>query len=206
MHTRRLVAFLLGVWLGGMLFVAYTSNANISTTKNLLDSGGSTTRQMIELAGRDRASLLLLHNTAQMNRFMITSWEYLQLLLGAAVVCTLPFAMRMKWGYVIPAALMLLIVLAQRVLLTPEMVGLGRTLDLAGGDAWTQDELWKERRSLYTLQMLYWSCEIAKALTGIGLTASLIIFRRRASQRPSGTRRRENGDSVDESNYSHVDG
>ena len=154
MHTRRLVAFILGVWLGGMLLVAYTINANSSTTQNVLQSGGEAVRRTIELSGRERSILLLRHNTAEMNRSMLQSWEWMQLLLGLAVLATLPFAVRLQWGYVIAAGLMLLLVLAQRTLLTPEMIGMGRLTDMAGGNAWTQDELWKERRSLYTLGRL----------------------------------------------------
>ena len=207
MHTRRLVAFLLGVWLGGMLLVAYTVNANDSTTKSVLENGGEAVRRNIEVSGKDRVTLVLHANTAEINRNLLQSWEWIQLLLGAGVVCTLPFAMRLKWGYLIAAALMLLIVLAQRVLLTPEMIGVGRLIDMAGGDAWTQDDLWKERRSLHTLTMLYWSCEGAKALIGIGLTVALLVFRRKTALKSRGGRRssRESGDRVDDSDYSHVD-
>ena len=218
MHTRRLVAFLLGVWLGGMIFVAYITSANFTTTRNILENGGETPRRMIELSGRERATPLLMHNTAEINRSIIEFWEWLELGLGVAVVCTLPFAMRMNYGYLIPAVLMLIIVAAQRILLTPEMVGVGRMLDMAGGDAWTQDELWRERRSLHTLEMLYWSCEGMKAVVAIGLTAVLLIFRRKAaggaapsSEGGGSVRRRrrssrEKSDAVDDADYSHVDG
>lgn len=213
MHTRRLVAFLLGVWLGGLLFAAYTVNANSSTTKKILDNPSEGPRRLVELSGKERVTTLLQYNTAEINRSLIESWEWLQLALATVVVTTLPFALRLKWGYLIAAIVMLLIVLADRILLTPQMVGVGRLLDMAGGDAWTQDELWKERSSLYTLQMLYWAGELVKGLVGVGLTAALLIFRGKATLRgarpASGSARRrrsEKMDSVDDANYSHVDG
>jgi len=179
MHTRRLVAFLLGVWLGGMLFVAYTTNVNVSTTKSILESAPEGPRRLIELAGPDRSSTLLLYNTAELNRMITGSWEWFQLLIGLGVVCALPFALRLKWIYLIAAGVMFLIALAQRTLLTPEMIGLGRMIDMAGGTFSTQDALWQERRSLHTLEELYLSAEIVKATIGLGLTAALLIFRKK---------------------------
>ena len=205
MHTRRLVAFLLGVWLGGMLLAAYTVNANDSTTKSVLENRSEAVRRNIEISGKDRVTLLLTANTAEINRGLLQSWEWMQLVVGIGVVCVLPFAMRPKWVYLIAAALMVLIVLAQRVLLTPELIGVGRLIDMAGGNAWTRDELWKERQSFHTLTMLYWSFEGAKALIGIGLTAALLIFRQKTALKSRGGRRRESADRVDDSDYSHVD-
>jgi hypothetical protein len=190
MHTRRLVAFLLGVWLGGMLFVAYSTNANFSTTKGILENAPEGPRLLIELSGSERTSTLLTYNTAEINRSMVESWEWLQLGLGLGIVCTLPFAMRLKWLYLIAAVIMFILAIAQRSLLTPEIIGLGRMLDMAGGTVWTQDDLWKQRRSLHTLQELYLSCELVKAVLGLGLTGTLLIFRRkttyknRAEQQP----------------------
>ena len=206
MRTRRLVAFLLGVWLGGMLFVAYTTNANTSTTKTILESPGEGPRRLIELSGRERAMTLLQYNTAEMNRSLIEFWEWVQVGLGLAVVCTLPFAMRLKWLYLIAAVLMFLIAISQRGLLTPQIIGLGRMLDMAGGTVWTQDELWKERRSLHTLQQLYLAGDIVMAAIGLGLTAALLIFRRKGAYKSRVERRSsEKVDRVDDSDYSHVD-
>ena len=205
MHTRRLVAFLLGVWLGGMLFVAYTSNATSSTTKNTLENAPGGPRQLIELSGRERAHTLLRYNSAEINRTIIESWEWLQLGIGLVVVCTLPFAMRLKWGYLVAAILMVLISFAQRSLLTPQITGLGRMLDMAGGTVWTQDALWKERSSLRTLQQLYWYGDVVKALIGLGLTSALLIFRGKSAIKARSGRRLEKVDAIDDANYSHVD-
>ncbi|HEY3742522.1 MAG TPA: hypothetical protein VGL53_21885 [Bryobacteraceae bacterium] len=190
MHTRRLVAFLLGVWLGGMLFVAYTTSANMSTTKTILESSPEAPRRLIELSGSQRVATILNYNTAEINRSLTESWEWLQLLIGFGVVCALPFAMRLKWIYLIAAVVMFLIAIAQRALLTPEIIGVGRLLDMAGGTVWTQDELWKERRSLHTLQQLYFSGEVVKAMIGLGLTGALLIFRRKTVYKSRAEQRR----------------
>ena len=208
MHTRRLVAFLLGVWIGGILFVAYTINANFSTTRSILENPREGPRLLIDLAGRERAATLLQYNTAEANRTMVESWEWFQLALGLGLVGTLPFAMRLKWAYLIAAVIMLLIATADRVLLTPDMVGVGRLIDMAGGDAWTQDSLWKQRRSLRTLQQLYWAGEIVKGLVGLGLTAALLTFRGKSTLKSVRSIRRrglEKVDAIDDSDYSHVD-
>src|SRR4051794_23646238 len=142
MHTRRLVAFILGVWLGGMLLVAYTTSSNSSTTKTILESAPEGPRRLLELTGPERASTLLIYNTAEINRSITESWEWIQLAMGLALVSTLPFALRLKWLYLVGGVVMFAIVIAQRSLITPEMIGLGRMLDMAGGTVWTQDELW----------------------------------------------------------------
>jgi len=206
MHTRRFVAFLLGVWLGGMLFVAYTTSANSSTTKSILENAPEGPRRLIELSGLERSATLLNYNTAELNRTLIESWEWLQLAIGLGVVCTLPFAMRLKWTYLIAAVVMFIIAIAQRSLLTPQMIGLGRMLDMAGGTVWTQDELWKERRNLHTLEQLYFSGDIVKAMIGLGLTGALLIFRRKTSLKSRAAGRSSDKiDTVDDADYSHVD-
>lgn len=205
MHTRRLVAFLLGVWLGGMLLVAYITNSNISTTRNMLENPAEGPRRMIELSGRERVLTLLNHNTSEINRSIVEFWEWVQIAVGVGIVCTLPFAMRLKWAYLIAAVLMFLTVIAQRIFLTPEMIGVGRIIDMAGGTVWTQDELWKERQSLHMLQQLYWAGEVGKVMIGIGLTAALLIFRKKDSYKSRSSTRSGKVDAVDDPNYSHVD-
>jgi hypothetical protein len=208
MHTRRLVAFLLGVWLGGILFVAYITNANTSTTRNILENPPEGPRRLMEISGIERVNTLLNYNTAEVNRELTESWEWFQLAIGLALVLTLPFAMRLKWLYLVAAVLMFLISIGQRFLLTPQMTGLGRILDMAGGTLWTQDEWWKVRRSVRTLQELYTACEIVKVLIGTGLTLALLIFRRKAAFKSRAERRTSSSekiDTVDDSDYSHVD-
>jgi hypothetical protein len=204
MHTRRLVAFILGVWLGGMLFIAYTTSSNSSITTGILDNPPEGQRALIELSGKDRVTTLLRFNTAELNRALIESWEFVQLGLGLAVVCALPFALRLKWLHLMAAGAMFAIVIAQRTLLTPEMIGLGRMLDLAGGTAATQDALWRERHSLHTLQQLYIALDVAKVILGFGLTAALLIFRQKISFKRG--KRLEKLDLVDDSDYGHIDG
>ena len=206
MHTRRFVAFLLGVWLVGMVLVAYISHGNLSTTQGIVESGGEAARRHLEMSGRENSIPLLRHNTAEINRSMVQSWEWMQLGLGLVVLCTLPFAMRLQWSHLIAAALMLLIVIAQRALLTPEMIGVGRLLDFVSPGA--QEQLAKQRNTLSTLQMLYSALEIVKGSIGLGLTVVLLVFKQKSSLRArGGTRvRRENSDTIDDADYSHVDG
>ena len=206
MHTRRLVAFLLGAWLGGILFVTYTAYANSYTTKGIIEHPTEAPRRLTELSGSDRVASLLRYQTAELNRSMIESWEWMQLALGLAVIITLPFAMRLKWAYVLAAIVMFGIVLAQRTLLTPEMIGVGRLLDMAGGNAWTQDDLWKERQSMHTLEQLYISLDAVKVLFGLSLTGALLIFRQKTSGKRTTDRRLEKVNAVDDSDYSHING
>lgn len=202
MHTRRLVAFLLGVWLGGMLLVTWTTRLNNATVKTLLDSQAETPRRFVELSGRDRAAVLLRFNAAEANRSLIQFWELVQVGLGLAVLATLPFAMRLKWLYLIAAGFMFLIVIGQRTFLTPEMIGIGRLIDSVVP---AKDALAKQRSTFATLRQLYIAGEIFKAAIGIGLTGALLVFRQKGLFRSRAERRSEKADRVDDSNYSHVD-
>jgi hypothetical protein len=188
------------------LLVAYTTNANSSTTKSILENAREGPRQMIELSGRERAATLLTYNTAEMNRSLVESWEWLQIAIGLALVCTLPFALRLKWLYLLAAIIMFVIVIAQRSLVTPQIIGLGRMIDMAGGTVWTQDDLWKERRNLHTLQQLYLAGDLAKIFIGLGLTGALLIFRKKSALKTRTDRRNSDKiDAVNDSDYSHVD-
>lgn len=199
MHTRRLVTFLLGIWIFGTLFVAYISNASLNITRAINENPNEAASSLIEPAGSDRVNTLTRYTTAEIQRAMVESWEWVQVGIGLAIVCTMPFALRMKWLYFTGAVIMWLIVICQRWLLTPEMLGIGRMLDFAGGNLWTQDALWKERRTLRLLDNLYLALDGTKLLLALTITGGLIIFRRKAAYK-----KLERVDSVDHTDHSHV--
>lgn len=59
MHSRRLSCFLLGLWLGGSLFMAWLDTGSLRSVDRLLEQPHPAVALQIETLGRDNARPLL---------------------------------------------------------------------------------------------------------------------------------------------------
>jgi hypothetical protein len=88
------------------------------------------------------------------------------------------------------------IVVAQRFLMTPDIVGIGRSIDFVPADA--RGSAGKKFEVLHTA---YVGAELAKWLLGLGLATILIAGRRKGSREDV----REQLDLINKANYRHID-
>jgi len=184
------------MWLAGGFLVAWIESQSVGSARRLFEEDAAVII-MLKTIGPTAGRALLLHQVSEQNRELAVRWEYAQLLLGLFFFAFLLLGTREGKGPLALALFMLLLVIGQRFLLTPEAVTLGRSLDFAVKSGAAGD-----RTRLTLVQSVYLAVEIVKWAAGILLAVLLIFHKHRRSM--SGYTRQEIN-KVNESNHGHVD-
>ncbi|MBZ5626400.1 MAG: hypothetical protein LAQ69_48125 [Acidobacteriia bacterium] len=185
---------MLGIWLAGGAFMQWISTENIRAVDRLLDHPNPAAILQFRTLGSQGTRLLLDYQAAEQNRFYFESWEVVQMILGSFFFFYLLFGTREDKFSLLMALLMLMAVVAQRFLLTPEISSLGRVLDFAPADVYASG-----KRKLMIVKSAYDAVELTKLGIGVLLGAWLIMGRRRRS----GDVRQEL-DLINKANYRHI--
>lgn len=198
MHSRRFACFLLGLWLGGALLVAWVASQNFRTGDRLLTTDDPEAMLRLKAVG-DAAEgrALIRHAASEENRDLLETWEYAQLFLGLFFFAFLLLGTGEGKISLAMALLMVLIVVIQRFALTPYITGLGRTLDFArnGGPH-------GEQARFSVLHGIYIGLELAK-WAAAALLASILVLQR--SRRSGSGHTRKQVNVVDKANHGHID-
>jgi hypothetical protein len=194
MSTRRLLAFLLGVWLGGSLFVFVAAREGAHSPDQVLGSPSLAVAKIAESIGHETVRMLLLHQASELTRHYLDLWGMAQLIVGLAVFAILLFATREgKWLISVSLAMLLLAAL-MRFLLTPDLVNYGRQLDFAVAAARAA-----EQARFTAVQRAYSFAELVKC--GLGLILLGMLLRRGERKRRSVRKLH----AVDDPDDGHVD-
>ena len=176
-----------------MLWVAAVSFGSVD---RLMAQPHPVATAQFKALGRSDARLLLRYQVAEQNRWYFQTWETAQIVIGALFFFFLLFATRENQFALLLVLLMIAGVLAQRFLLTPGMIALGRMTDFATANAFPG-----ERTQFWVLHSWYWGVELGKWALGLALAARLIAHRGGRSGNA-----RQQVDMVDKANYRHVNG
>lgn len=169
-RSRRLACFLLGLWVGAGLWTAWTAIESVHSVDRLLARSDPVARLEIKELGPARARLLLEYEAAEMTRSHVETWEMVQILLGGFFFFFLLFGTNANKFALLLALLMLVAVLCERLLLTPELVALGRSIDFAPAAA--------DRGRFSALRVVYLAIELFKWALGIVLAVWLVSHHR----------------------------
>ena len=164
-QARRVIIFLLGIWVGGSIMADFAAYRNFDNVDEFLQSPGSVNASVqLNTLGRDHARTLVRRYVGEDNADLLFNWERI----SAAAGMTLFFLMlfgdtpnRVNMGSVI---LMLGIVIGQHFM-TPQIADLGRQMD----DLPRENSL---RSTFGILHGTYSSLEIVKVLLGL-----LVVYR-----------------------------
>jgi hypothetical protein len=172
-HFRRFACFLLGIWLGGGLFMDMVVTQNFRSVDRLLAKPAPPAAQLLEKLGPGAARVLLRHQVSEQNRWYFETWGLIETAIGAALLMILLFGSTEKNFSLLLALLMLLIAILQRFALTPQMVVLGRVIDWIpiGQPSPERGRFWMLHNAYVWLELLNWAL-------GLFLTAKL-LFRTR---------------------------
>jgi hypothetical protein len=194
MHARRVACFVLGMWLGGGLLVAWLATANLKTADQLIDRASPTARLELKALGA-APQALLRYQASEENRANRRLWETAQLILGSVFFGLMLFGSRESKFLLGGILLLILLVALERFLVTPAVTAHWRLLDFAPGAAPG------ERSRYLVLETGYMAIEGAKWLLTVVL-AGRIVFSRKGSGRSRDSRRQF--DQVNKSDYSHI--
>ena len=172
MHFRRLACLLLGGWLAGGFFMATVATQNFRSVDRLLAKPALPARLQVEKLGHDAARTLLRYQVSEQNRFYFETWGIVEIAAGFALLMVLLLGSTESNLTLLLALLMLVIALLQRLVITPQIVILGRLIDFV-----PVAELSPERSRFWMLHGAYSGMEVVK--WGLGLVlASRLLFRR----------------------------
>lgn len=196
MHSRRFLAFFVGVWLSGLLVVTFTTSASFRAVNGVLANPPHEASQWVDILGKDRTQTLLLHNAAEVNRSLLESWGNADLVLCVFIFIT---AVMIKSGkpMMIASALLLLLGLASVFLITPQVVAVGRLLDFR-----PDLPVPPERAQFASLNGMFNGLSFIRMLTA-GAMVGLLVHRS-SKPRSRRTGRVEEIDPIDHANHGHI--
>jgi hypothetical protein len=197
MRFRRFVCFVLGVWLGGGLLMDWLAAGGFRNVDRLIARPTPAAAAQIRTLGHEQARALLRYQVAEQNGMYFETWEIAQLIGGSLFFLYLLFGTaEKKFGLAVVLA-MLLIVAAQRIVVTPELVALQGNMQLLPSEA-----AGSERDAFWILHSVYSGMEALKWGLALALTGKTIFGRRRGRSDDSG----DDFDLIDKSNHRHVNG
>ena len=178
MHTRRLAAFLLGIWLGCSLLVVWFQFYNLRFASGLLITPSDSAVEVTKKLPDTELRLMLRYAAAEQNRRYEYLWEEAEIVLALVLGASLFLGTQKRIFPQILCGLMLLVVIFQHVGVTPELAYRGRLADFPPGNNVTGIVL-----RVYALEQIYAWVEAAKLVVGVLLAGYLFIFRARRSRK-----------------------
>ena len=194
MNTRRLVAFLLGVWIAGSISMAIVATQNFRNVDRLLKDPSPKAERVILTLGHDTARKFLRYHSAELNRRFFGTWEKAQLALGAVVFLLMLFTTTVGWPPLASNVLAVGLVAVQHWVLTARIIWYGRAIDFLDAGV-----LSPERQKFDTLHQSYAGMELLKLVLLLGLTARFLWGHGRRRRRVE-----EDIDTVDDADHRHV--
>ena len=178
MHLTRIATLLLGVWLGGCLFMDTVATQNFRSVDRMLSAPTAQMKERIQaLGGHDAARALLRYQASEQNRQYFATWESTQIGLGLLLILMLVVAGQRDRVTLWLAALMLGVVLLMHFFLTPEIIRLGRAMDFT-----PEGRPSGESTRFWILHGVYSALELIKLGWGLALGVWLVLPRKKPQQ------------------------
>ena len=195
MHARRFACFVLGLWLGGGLLVAWLTWVNQQVADHLVNDSNPAARLELRALGPNSRAVLRYQASEEGRRYYQV-WESAQIILGLAFFTLMLFGSRENKYLLAGILVLILLVVFERTLVTPALTAQGRLVDFAPPDAAAA-----ERNRYWVLQTGYLAIEGVKWLFIVAL-AGQMVFSRQGSGRSRDSRRKL--DEINKPNYSRV--
>jgi hypothetical protein len=192
MSRRRFACFVLGIWLGCELSLAWVALANSWTADRALAPVTAAARY---LQPAPALSLALRHQAVEQTRALLEEWGLAQIALGGFLLLYLVFFTEARQIVLALAVFMLALSLGERIFLTPEIVALGRMLDFVRAGV-----PMAEQSSLSVFGDVYLGVEALKWAAGLALAGQLMRRTRIRSGHVHGQ-----VDTIDKANRGHID-
>ena len=197
MRSRRFACLLLGMWMGAGVLMQWIAAENFRSVDRLLDQPNPAATLRFKVLGPVATRQLLEYQAAEQKRYDFEAWGTAELIMGFFFFCFLLFGTREDKFSLLMALLLLIGVVVQRFVLTPQINALGRVSDFAPPEVYIPG-----RRALPVVQSAYNIAELAKLGVAFLLTVWLLWG---TGQRRSRAEVREDLNLVNKANYRHVD-
>jgi hypothetical protein len=196
MLSRRFACLLLGMWLAGIVLMTWVDWERARTVETVLSGANPAATMRLKALAPEDARMLLTYQANEQARWYQLVWEDAQVFGGAIFFGFLLFGTREGKMALGLALGMLLIVLAERLLLSQPMIGLGRMIDFVRPDLHSG-----ERNAYWVVHNTYRMAELVKLGAGCMLSAVLLSGGPRRLRDPW-----EQVHVIDKADYGHIDG
>ena len=167
MGRKLILVFLLGVWLGGTLFMWSVATQNFAVVNNTLEGDHPDIQQTASSLEPGGLRLLLRYQASEVNRLFFDKWGLIQLPI-AAIVMMLAWKQDSRLIRA-AAAVMLLICLALQFYVVPETIRLGRIIDFL-----PREPAPPEAAPFWRLHHTYTGLDMLKFLLGLATMGVLL--------------------------------
>jgi hypothetical protein len=192
MHYRRIVCFLLGVWLGGGILMSWYGARSFGTVEAIMRQSNPGFVVQTKPLGPAVTRMVLRFAVAEQNRWLFRNWENLQIGMAALFFGYLLFGtMEGKYSLSVMLA-MLVLTLIQRFLISPELGIAGSAMEYI-----PRDLAANEHAKFWLLHNAYLALEALKL--GFGLILGIIVMSPRRSPDPL-----NQFNMIDKANHRHV--
>jgi hypothetical protein len=192
MHYRRIVCFLLGLWLGGAILMAWYGARSFGAVDDIMNQSNPAFVAQTKPLGPAVTRLLLRYQVVEQNRWMFRGWENMQILMAVLFFCYLLFGtVEGKFSLAL-MLIMLALTLMQRLAISPELGIVGLSLDYVPSDVANQ-----ERARFWLLHNTYLAVEALKC--GVGLILGIMAMSGKRSVDPV-----NQFNMIDKANHRHV--
>jgi hypothetical protein len=174
-RNRRFACLFLGLWLGAAIAIDVLVLQNSATADRFISSPpGAAVSAQIRESGAGSVRSLLHRNADEENARILEVWEWSQIGIALILFFMILFGDRPPVSALVLVAAMLVIVLVQRVVLSPNMVSLGREVVEIPAMELTNNPI-VTRASAF--RAFYAGFEIVKLLLALGVGARLMYRR-----------------------------
>ena len=170
--SARAASWILGLWLGSSVFMIAVATRNFRMVDTLIAQPSAGMRERLNRIPADEVRLLLRHQASELNQLYFSTFEIAGIVLAVALVAltfTGPGASRILKGI---ALLLLVLVAVEHLVLTPEIIRLGRLADFRILEAGTP-----EYERFWMFHGAYSALELVK-LALLVLASGLLLWRR----------------------------
>ena len=185
-----MMAFVLGLWLAGMVMVVYVASLSLRTVDSVMAIPPHEASKWIDVLGKDKVRTLLLHGSSEVNRSLFEFWGNADLIICVFLLVAMVMTKSGK-VMIILTAVLLLLGTASTFLLTPQMVAVGRQLDFR-----VVFPVPPEIVQFAALERMYFGVSLVRVLL-VGTMVAMLLNRSSRSPRV----RRSRLDEVDSVNY-----
>lgn len=179
--------------MGAGLWMLWVAADNVAAADRLLLAPNAYAAAYLKTLGRTPLTPLTHYLANEQNRSLLESWGIAQIVLGSLFFCFLLFGTRLGKFPLVVALLMLLIVIGERVAITPELTLVGQHNDF------NVDPSHRARFAGDALNYGYKMAEWAKFALGAVAAIFLIWQENRRSLHS-----RNQVDTIDKADYRHI--
>ncbi len=189
-----MACLLLGLWMGAGLWMLWVEADNAASSDRLLIAPNANASAYLKTLGRTQLAPLTHYLAAEQNRSLFETWGVVQIVLGALFFFFLLFGTHLGKFPLAVALLMLLVVIGERLAITPGLEMVGRATDF------NPNPSSRAQMAHVALNYGYKMAESVKFLLGAVAAAFLSSHERRRSLHS-----RNQVDLIDKADYRHID-